>query len=158
MNRLLSLIQDLNKSLKEKDLLAPSISNKSVLWHVEHSTLVIKSIYQSLKESDPSDYRYTFTPIWLIVKWSKNIPRGKGKSPNHVVPQEKINIDQLNQRLKHIPTLLSEAEQLPFNSFFKHPVFGTLNKKQAFKFIYIHTLHHYKIIQDIIKNDSSICK
>jgi hypothetical protein len=42
---------------------------------------------------------------------------------------------------------LEKAEK---NQFFPHPFLGNLNKKQTIHFLSIHTLHHLKIINDIL--------
>ena len=37
------------------------------------------------------------------------------------------------------------------NAYFRHLIFGNLNKKRTIRFLQIHTAHHLKIIQDILK-------
>jgi hypothetical protein len=46
---------------------------------------------------------------------------------------------------------LESFNDLEKNSFFIHPLFKQLNKKQTIKFLKLHTNHHFKIIKDILK-------
>jgi len=150
MEQFLTLIQNLKESIHKKDSFNPSISNKSVLWHIEHTSLAIEQIYENLKTSNPADYKAKFTFLWFIVKWTKNIPRGKGQAPKAATPKENIDLEKLNHRLNNLSNILIDLENLPADSFIEHHVFGTLKTNATLKFLYIHTLHHSKIIQDII--------
>jgi hypothetical protein len=44
---------------------------------------------------------------------------------------------------------IEKMKHLPKNAFFKHPFFDHLNKKDTYKFLQLHTIHHLKIIEEI---------
>lgn len=128
-----------------------AISTATVGWHLQHSLLVINSIINGLKQSDPTSYSWKFnlnrTFIWTIGK----IPRGKGKAPKVVIPKEEITnaliTDSLSKAKENIASLVSAQK----NQYFLHPYFGQLNLKPTIKFLKIHTKHHLDIINDIVK-------
>ena len=132
-----------------RDQLEPSVSGASIGWHSYHLLLVTTNIYEALASSDPNAYRYRPNFLRGIVFTTGNIPRGKGKAPESALPPEQISLEALEAQLAQVRAILDKLEQLPPKSSFEHPVFGTLKRDQAIKFIVIHTRHHLKIIRDI---------
>ena len=46
---------------------------------------------------------------------------------------------------------MENFENLDDHQYFTHPIFKNLNKKQTIKFLKLHTNHHIKIVNDILK-------
>ena len=151
MQELSKLINSLEEKIPTMDIENTNISTAKVGWHIQHSLLVINSIINGLKQSDPTSYSWKFnlnrTFIWTIGK----IPRGKGKAPKVVIPKEEITnailLDSLAKAKENIASLFSAHK----NQYFLHPYFGHLNLKPTIKFLKIHTKHHLDIINDIAK-------
>jgi hypothetical protein len=151
MQELSKLINSLEEKIPTMDIENTNISTAKVGWHIQHSLLVINSIINGLKQSDPTSYSWKFnlnrTFIWTIGK----IPRGKGKAPKVVIPKEEITnallLESLAKAKENIASLVSAHK----NQYFLHPYFGHLNLKPTIKFLKIHTKHHLDIINDIVK-------
>ncbi|OFY91000.1 MAG: hypothetical protein A3K10_09410, partial [Bacteroidetes bacterium RIFCSPLOWO2_12_FULL_31_6] len=144
----------LEQKVSHADATNPKISSKGVDWHIDHSLKVINGIILSLKKSNPSEYQWKFnvTRTYILIKGS--IPRGKGKAPKSVVNDTTIILTDIENQLKEAKELILELDSLPKNSNFKHPYFGLLNLRMSKRFLKIHTNHHLKIIDDIIKEVS----
>jgi hypothetical protein len=150
MKKLSKALTEISGLVPQYELCNFSISKASVGWHIAHSCLVINSIAGALKKSDPSVYRRKFSFPFLYVSLIGSFPRGKGKAPERVVPVGEINPETLQTLISRSQSALSEIPGLAKNAHFKHPLFGLLNKKSTIRFLEIHTVHHYKIIRDII--------
>ena len=79
------------------------------------------------------------------------IPRGKAKAPKVVIPTHVATHEELKAKLQAAKNNILKLNSFSENSFFKHPFFQDLNVKQTEKFLLIHTKHHLKIIEDILK-------
>lgn len=150
MKNLEQAILKLSGYIPQFELKNPEVSHASVGWHIAHSHLVINSVIESLKNSNPSEYKWKFSLLHLYVLIKGGFPRGKGKAPEKVIPREVINIQILKRSSDETQTALAKIPQLPENAYFKHPLFGLLNKKSTIRFLEIHTNHHLKIIKDIL--------
>jgi hypothetical protein len=133
------------------DKLNTNISSASVGWHIEHSLMTIEKISKAVIKSDPTAYKWSFRMPRFIVFTLNKIPRGKAKAPSVVQPISSATQDELIQHLNTINELLPELNKLESNKFFSHPYFGDLKLKKAIQCLEIHTHHHLKIIQDIVK-------
>ena len=131
-----------------------AISKSGVDWHIDHSLKVIIGVSESLKKSDPISYKWTFSPLRTVVLIIGRFPRGKAKAPKVTYTNDDIDKSELLNQLTLVKKLLSEIEQLPKNSHFKHPIFGVLNLKQTIRFLGLHTKHHLKITDEIISSVS----
>jgi 5-methylcytosine-specific restriction endonuclease McrBC GTP-binding regulatory subunit McrB len=147
--KLLDLVQKLESYIPQQALCNPKISEASIGWQIEHSLLTINRITDALKKSNPNDYRWSFRLSRLIIFITHKFPRGKAKAPKVVQPQM-FDIESLMLHIKLSKQNIVELESLTKQKFFEHPYFGLLNKKKAIRFLYIHTLHHLKIIEDIV--------
>lgn len=148
-----SYFKTIESHLKDIDIVNPKVSSSSIGWQIDHSLKVINSIYNALAASNPSDTKKTLTFIGRILLMLNYIPRGKGKSPKHVLPPEMIKIDDLKKQLTQAKTNIAAIPQLNKEAHFLHPYFGTMRRDTALKFIKMHTKHHLKIVKDILKND-----
>jgi hypothetical protein len=151
MKSLTEILKDLENKISQLDAFNEKISKSNVAWHVDHSLKVIIAISDALKKSNPSDYQWKFNFKRQLVYTLGFIPRGKGKAPKAVQSFDEITKETLEQQLKVATIALEEIQQLDRNSHFQHPYFGSLNLKPTLKFLNIHTQHHLKIIEDILK-------
>ncbi|MBP6000570.1 MAG: DinB family protein [Sediminibacterium sp.] len=127
------------------------VSAASVGWHIEHCLLVIKQITATVAQSDPKVYqrKFNFTRFWVFLL--SYIPRGKAKAPKVVIPGEDLNLKALEESVTHTIQAVAYLKGCQKNQHFMHPFFGVLNQQQTIRFLAIHTRHHLKIIQDIMK-------
>ena len=137
-------------SLFEKENIA--ISRSNVGWHIEHSLLTLNGVTKVLLQSDPKDYQWKFKLSRMIILILGKIPRGKVKAPQIVVPNSAIDLHSLQEHINKSRNSIKELESLSNNHYFEHPYFGKLKKKETLRFLEIHTNHHWKIIEDIIKS------
>ncbi len=141
---------DLIRSVVEEgDRFEWKVSAKGTYWHADHLLKVISSIYSALDNSDPEAYKWAFNLSRLYIYILGFIPRGIGRAPRAVRTDGEISQDDLLQQLDEAEKLIIKLDELPGNSFFKHPYFGNLNVKNTRWFLRIHTRHHLKIIRDI---------
>jgi hypothetical protein len=128
----------------------PKVSKRGVDWHLNHTIKSMNSICIALMESNPENYRPRFSLVKSFILLTGYIPRGRGKSPKPFDNKENTPSDRLREMLVEAEKNYDAIDGLPANSHFFHPYFGHLNLKQAKKFIRIHSVHHLKIIRDII--------
>lgn len=151
MENLTDLIEELDNYIPKLENKNPEISESSVGWHIEHSLLAINNIVSALNDSDPDKYKWKFNPIRTLVLTMNKIPRGKGKAPEIVIPDNNITSKKLKTHIQNSFEKISVIDSLNPDNYFDHPFFGKLNLKPAKKFILIHTKHHLNIIKDILK-------
>jgi hypothetical protein len=149
------LIVELESKIKSKDAFNSKVSHEDVSWHIAHSLKVIYNILKVLQNSNPEEYRWKFNRNRSFVYLFNSIPRGKGKAPKSVLPTEDLTIEFLQSEFKKVRESILELDHLDPKSNFTHPYFGQLNLKQTKKLFLIHTKHHLKIIDDIIKANTN---
>lgn len=137
--------------IPQRDQLNPSVSKVDIAWHLDHILKVINSIYDMLKHSNPRSYEADINIRRLIIFTAGKIPRGRGKSPKSVLPQENILTAGIKTQLEMARNNVIALDFLDENQYFKHFGFGTLNRDKAKRFLEIHTDHHLSIINDILK-------
>ena len=152
MATLTSLLKELENKIEFKDSKNPQISQSDVAWHIAHSLKVLCNILKALQVSNPEEYRWKFNRTRSVVYFMNRIPRGKAKAPKVALPEDNISEHQLQDELKIVRQLVFELDSLDAKSNFTHPIFGQLNLKQTKKFLALHTNHHLKIIDDIIRS------
>jgi hypothetical protein len=135
-------------SLEKENL---DVSKANVGWHLDHSVKVINSVFKGLQNSNSNEYKKDFNLLRSFIFTLGTFPRGKVKSPKRVLPPEIILKEDLENQLRLVTKNLESFNDLEKNSFFIHPLFKQLNKKQTIKFLKLHTNHHLKIIKDILK-------
>ena len=146
-----SYIEELSGHIALMDRRKPSVTSSDVAWQIDHSLKVINLVSKSLVLSNPTQYKSQFN-AWRLLLFSLNyIPRGRAKAPKMVMPPEKISEDQLYQQVQLAYENIAQLMKAPEQAYFKHFVFGTLNRKRTIRFLKLHTNHHLKIIKDIIK-------
>lgn len=148
---LVVLIKKLESYIPEKDRTKPSVSTSDVAWQIDHSLKVINRVSESLVSSDPSAYSSRFN-WWRFLLFNLNyIPRGRAKSPKIVAPPELIYEAALHSQIIEALINVEHVQKVHENAYFKHFIFGALNKQRTIRFLHLHTNHHLKIIRDIIK-------
>ena len=120
-------------------------------WQIDHSLKVINGIIGLLKEA-PTNKKPKIKLSGRIFLSLNYIPRGTGKAPKQVLPPEHIERTHLDEQLAIARKLVPQLENINAKATFKHPYFGILNKTSTFKFLEVHTKHHLKIIEDILKD------
>lgn len=135
-----------NRSIRNTE-----VSSADISWHLDHMLLVINRIYEALEKSDPNAYKASFNVPRIMMFSFKSIPRGRAKSPDLVRPKDSITLAIIEGHLKNAQLNLEKFDSLPENSNFVHPFIGQLNREQSKRFIKIHTQHHLKICNDILK-------
>ena len=143
---------DLLNLLNKSNLRNKIISNWSVGEHIDHICNVVSSIDRTLRDSDPNLNSEKFNFGKLFVLTFGYIPRGRGKSPNDVLPNIKIDSIELRDKINLIGGIRDGMNNLNHGHWIIHPIFGVLKCKNALKFTDIHTRHHVKIINKIMRN------
>ena len=151
MKKLLAFINELETQLPNKSVVNDAVSKSSVCWQIDHSLIVINGVISQLQKSDPSDYKAEFNfKRWLIFT-TNHIPRGKARAPKLVNPEVEATEQELIEKIILAKKNIAIIDTLNRNQFFRHPFFSDLNVKQTKKFLTLHTLHHLKIIRDVVK-------
>ncbi len=145
------LLNEVKQKLPMIDRQNEAISKAPVGWHIQHSLMVINVIISSLEKSEEKNYKWRPNFLRTVIMTAGKFPRGKAQSPKSVRPKEKFSLDKLQADFIATETNLEKLDSLPKSSFFTHPIFGDMKLKPAIRFLKLHTNHHLKIIEDIIK-------
>ncbi len=151
MNPLLPLLLQLESHISNFEKTNPNVSNSTVGWQIDHCLLVINGIIGQIEISDPLKYQPKWTFPKFMVFTTGKIPRGKAKAPKVVIPTQVATQEELLAKLAAAKNNVLKLDSFSENQFFNHPFFKDLNVKQTKKFLTIHTKHHLKIIEDILK-------
>ena len=126
------------------------ISNWTVGEHIDHICNVIMHINLKLRTSNPNINSEKFSLVKCYVLLFGIIPRGRGKSPSEVLPNDVIEREALIEKIDLTSKVMNDMNDLNSGFWITHPVFGVLKCKNSIKFMKIHTNHHSKIIADIV--------
>jgi hypothetical protein len=151
MKPLLALVNDLETKLPFIEQKNKTVSQVTVGCRLEHSSLALIKMISAVEHSNPADYKNEFNLKRSIVLLLGKIPRGKARVPDSVKPGDEINISAIKGMLEKAKQKVALFDKLSNDKFFKHPVFGDVQVKKARRIIAIHTFHHIKIINHIIK-------
>ena len=152
MNQLQNLIDKMEFHIPLYEKSNPSVSTSTIGWQIDHSLLVINSVIDQLKISNPENYKWTFNKYRILIGIINIIPRGKVRVPKSVKPIDVATLEDLKSKIELAKRNITDMEKLPAKSYFTHPFFGDLKLKTAIWFLRLHTNHHLKIIEDILKN------
>jgi len=147
-------LEEMVEKTMNKDLLDENTSIRGVDWHLDHTYRVIISVSKLLVRSNPDEYKRDFNLSRSVVFMTNTIPRGKGRAPMSVITSDEITEESLKALHTKSTELLNEIKSLPAHCFFKHPIFGILDLEMSKQFIKIHTIHHLKIMREILKNNA----
>lgn len=145
-------LAELEAHLKYRDSINQSVSKVSVAWHIDHSLKVIDAVMNSLEKSDPKAFKSNINFLRGLVLTTNNMPRGAGKASKSVTPPDIIHTKDILTQLTAVKERLLSIDGLPRRAHFNHPVFGIMKRKKSKRFIMVHTVHHLKIIRDILAN------
>lgn len=152
MNKLESVVAQLESHIPDQARLVPAVSGASVGWHIKHCLLVLDSVIDRLAKSDPKDFKYTFDLRRSYVLLTGRIPRGRIQAPTMVRPENFQDTASLQQHLSSSRKKLQTLDGLGPGHFFTHPFLGDIKLKPATRFICVHTHHHLSIIRDILRS------
>lgn len=142
-------LDDLRVSVVRAALRAPTLSDWSIGMHIHHCCLAMIRISQSLIASTPPPPRSRFSLRTARVLMTGRIPRGRGRSPQVVLPREDITPPELLTLLDQSERILAKVNRLDSRTWFRHFAFGVLKRDRALRFMCIHNQHHLSIISDI---------
>jgi len=151
MRSLDRLIDDLEKMIPFINSKHEVVSKVSVGWHIEHTLLAMVKMMSAVEHSNPAEFKSKFNFKRSLVLALGMIPRGKGGAPASVKPGELISEETILPLLEKARQKVKTFETLSSDKYFTHPVFGDLKLLKARKIVAIHTQHHIKIINDIVK-------
>jgi len=152
MNKLLGLANELESYIIHSDIENKTISDSTVGWQIEHSLLTLNGIINNLKIPNPKTFKMKYGIGKFLIFTFGHIPRGKAKAPEVVKPKH-FDKDTLVNHIQISKENIKTLETIPSVHFFEHPYFGHLRVEDTKRFLYIHTLHHIKIIRDMIQSN-----
>ena len=133
------------------DVVNESVSKASVGWHLEHLLLILNSSLKGLTLTNPKDYNPKFSLKKFVFVNFGMIPRGKISSPKQFVPVNVPTQESILKLMNLAKTRLEAVKSLPEKSFITHPFLGDFDKKTTLRFLWLHSNHHLKIVDDILK-------
>ena len=143
-------LEDLRSSVASAALRAPAVSEWSIGMHVHHCCLTMIAICQSLIASTPPPPRSRFSLVTALVFSSGRFPRGRARAPDGVLPRQDVSPTELSTLLDQSQRILTEVPDLDPKTWFRHFVFGVLDRDKTMRLILIHNRHHLRIISDIV--------
>jgi hypothetical protein len=154
MKKLSTYIDELANFIPDMEKRNEGISASNVGWQIEHSLLTIRRVSSGILASDPQTYTWSLNFTKLLIFYSGKIPRGKAKAPKYVTPED-FTQESLQKHMIKVKEAIAELGNAHPNQFVEHPYFGKINKKETIRFLGIHTLHHIKIIREIVAAENS---
>lgn len=152
MENIKSQLQKIESLLPQIDKENSQVSKASVGWHLEHSLLILNGSLKGLTMTNPDNYNPKFSIKKFIFLNFGLIPRGKIKSPKQFIPLEIPTKESLEKLLNLAKERLEAVKNLPLKSYITHPFLGDLDKNTTLRFLGLHTNHHLKIIDNILKD------
>ena len=152
MTKLQSILDQLKSHIPDFEKTNPAVTTSTVGWQIDHSFLVINTVVDAIKKSNPNDYKWKFNKNRFLVQTDlRKIPRGRVKAPKAVQPFEEITLEHLKKQLEITRSNIAALDSLEAKNYFTHPFMGDLNLKTTIDFLGLHTKHHLKIIEDMLK-------
>lgn len=137
--------------------LAPRVSRWTVGLQVDHILKVLQVTRQVIASERPALPRRINLSgrLALALRW---FPRGVAKSPKVVQPtglaRAELRDLLATERSGWGELLRQEALLARAEAIYPHPYFGGLTRVQAAEFAAVHTRHHLKIVDDILRSAS----
>ncbi|MNK19055.1 hypothetical protein D3C87_372730 [compost metagenome] len=152
MDKIEIQLQKIESLLSKIDVTNAKLSKASVGWHLEHLLLILNSSLKGLTMTNPNDYNPKFSLKKFVFLNFGLIPRGKIRAPKQFFPLEIPTKESISKLLNLAKERLQSVESLPEKSFITHPFLGDFDKKTTLRFLWLHSNHHLKIVEDILKN------
>ncbi len=122
--------------------------------HLDHSIKVTASIVNRLLDTEAPRGERPLTFIGRLVLLFGWIPRGRGKAPERLRGAQCNSADlhaSLTKLEGKIALLTDQHLDDKRGGIVPHPRFGDLVPTVALRFALIHTRHHLRIVEDILK-------
>lgn len=152
MKTLAALVTELENAMPFMEQKNAAISQVSVGWHIEHSLLALIKMASATEHSNPADFKNSFNWKRSLVLTMGKIPRGKARVPSSVKPGDEVSEATIKPLLEKAKQKAELFETLSSDKYFTHPVFGDVKVNRARRIIAIHTIHHIKIINEILQS------
>lgn len=137
-----------------------AVSHWSPAQHVDHVVRVNEALVGTIRKlgcgfDDPRG-RGGLTPLGVMMLTLRWIPRGRGKVPDSVAPSPTPTREELSKALAGSRSSLAGLEALTamidgVRGRSPHFVFGRLTARQWLAYAHVHTHHHVKILDDIVR-------
>jgi len=145
-------IDEFRGFVPQRDVASADVSAWSVGMHVHHCGLAMRAIAGSLIECDePLPSRRLGPRAALILRMGR-LPRGVAKAPDIAMPSKDVDARVLQETLDTSEALLDQLPPVGERSWFRHFALGVLVKRDAVRFMSIHSAHHLKIVTDILSS------
>lgn len=151
MDKIEIQLQKIESLLSKIDVTNERVSKASVGWHLEHLLLILNSSLKGLTITNPKDYQPKFSLKKFVFLNFGLIPRGKIRAPKQFIPLEVPTRESVLKLINLAKVRLKAVENLPEKSFITHPFLGDFDKKTTLRFLWLHSNHHLKIVDDILK-------
>ncbi len=145
-------LQKIESLVSKIDVTNDKVSKASIGWHLEHLLLILNSSLKGLTMTDPKDYKPKFSLKKCVFLNFGLIPRGKIRAPKQFFPLETPTQESILKLINLAKERLEAVKSLHEKSFITHPFLGDFDKKTTLKFLWLHSNHHLKIVDDILKN------
>jgi len=136
-----------------------AVSKWNVCEHLEHLMLADQTIVKWIEDvALPSDCEHRAEKpkeIGTLILASGQIPRGRGRAPEGTIPKEE-SLSMVIAGLEDVQSLVGGlAGQLDtvdtcLNTL-PHHALGHFTPSEWLRFLYVHHIHHAKIINDIVR-------
>ena len=139
------------QDVEQPDRTAPSVSQWSIHQHVEHLALVVLRSADIIQRLNAGEGETGGRPkaVARLMLLSGQIPRGRGESPEFVLPGDAPDPGHVRSLIEGGRVALREAGPPRGDNRQDHPFLGAFTAKQWLRFAVVHTRHHLGIIRDI---------
>lgn len=151
MDKINIQLQKIESLLSKIEVTNENVSKAAVGWHFEHLLLILNSSLKGLTMTDPKDYNPKFSLKKFVFLNFGLIPRGKIRAPKQFIPLQVPTQESILKLINLAKERLEATKDLPEKSFITHPFLGDFDKKTTLRFLWLHTNHHLKIADDILK-------
>ena len=135
------------------------VSHWSVGRQLDHSTAALDLMAERINELLLPDFQSREPSVTRIGSWilaNGHIPRGRAQAPEYVIPEPDPSSQSLSNKLDSVVDAWSGLAQrtdeiAAASGASPHHALGNFTASEWTRFAFIHTLHHLRIIYDIIE-------